>query len=177
VLKRHWPNIQIASDVRELGSGDVPFAEIWCAGFPCQDLSLARTPHGRNGLRGTESSLFFKFRELVERHLPSIILIENVSGLLNSHGGADFTTLLLSLVDLGYGVSWRVLNSRYFGGGSQAIVELFYSRRFYPKVNLDYGVWSGTYSVEFDPDISIAIRTREVSRWLNFDAKYRIDRL
>lgn len=116
VLKRHWPEVTNATDIRELNSKDIPAAAVWTAGFPCQDLSLARTPHGkRNGLKGSQSGLFYTFLELLSAHKPPVVLLENVAGLLNSHSGADFNALIESLTKLGYAVAWRVLNARYFG--------------------------------------------------------------
>lgn len=116
VLKRHWPDVENASDICELDAKTIPEAEVWTAGFPCQDLSLARTPHGkRNGLKGARSGLFYTFLGLVSVHKPEVVLLENVAGLLNSHKGADFNALIASLNDLGYAVAWRLLNARYFG--------------------------------------------------------------
>jgi DNA (cytosine-5)-methyltransferase 1 len=116
VLKKHWPNVAHAGDIQQLSAKDIPAAEVWTAGFPCQDLSLARTPHGkRSGLKGSQSGLFYTFLELLSVHKPKVVLLENVAGLLNSHKGADFNALISSLTQLGYGVAWRVLNARYFG--------------------------------------------------------------
>lgn len=116
VLKRHWPKVANADDMQQLNSADIPAADIWTAGFPCQDLSLARTPHGkRNGLKGMQSGLFYTFLDLLAVHKPPVVLLENVAGLLNSHNGADFNALIASLTQLGYAVAWRVLNARYFG--------------------------------------------------------------
>lgn len=116
VLKRNWPAVANAIDIQRLNVKDIPAADVWTAGFPCQDLSLARTPHGkRNGLKGSQSGLFYTFLELLSAHKPPVVLLENVAGLLNSHKGADFNTLISSLTKLGYGVTWRVLNARYFG--------------------------------------------------------------
>jgi DNA (cytosine-5)-methyltransferase 1 len=116
VLKRHWPDVKNARDIRELTADEIPAADVWVAGFPCQDLSLARTPHGtRTGLKGSQSGLFYTFLQLLSDSKPQLVLLENVAGLLNSHKGADFRTLLASLTELGYAVAWRVLNARYFG--------------------------------------------------------------
>ena len=116
VLKRHWPALPNAADVQGLCPEDIPEAEVWTAGFPCQDLSLARTPHGaRHGLNGSQSGLFFTFMALLSVHRPPVVLLENVAGLLNSHKGEDFRTLITSLTALGYAVAWRALNARYFG--------------------------------------------------------------
>lgn len=115
VLTSHWPAVPIAPDIESLSPQDIPAADVWTAGFPCQDVSLAKVPHGRQGLKGAHSSLFFAFRNLVEQQRPRIILLENVPGLLNSHKGRDFGVILSALTTLGYGVAWRVLNARYFG--------------------------------------------------------------
>jgi DNA (cytosine-5)-methyltransferase 1 len=116
VLRRHWPSVPVHDDISVLTADGIPDGRVWTAGFPCQDLSMARTPHGhRHGLKGTQSGLFFHLLELMSAHTPEVVLIENVAGLLTSHQGEDFKTLLLELTALGYGVAWRVLNARYFG--------------------------------------------------------------
>ena len=79
-----------------------PRADLAWASSPCQDFSLAG---GRAGLAGGRSSAFFGFWRLVEAQgaeAPRVIVIENVSGLLTSHGGADFTALCGALASQGY---------------------------------------------------------------------------
>lgn len=114
VLKKHWPDVPTFEDIADVEATKIPDADIWTAGFPCQDLSLARMGP-RNGLRGSQSGLFFAFSELVSECRPQVVVLENVHGLLTSHGGRDFTIILKALDDLGYGVAWRVLNSQHFG--------------------------------------------------------------
>jgi DNA (cytosine-5)-methyltransferase 1 len=46
---------------------------------------------------------------------PAWVVIENVPGLLSSNGGRDFGVIVSGLVELGYGVCWRVLDSQHFG--------------------------------------------------------------
>lgn len=115
ILRRHWPNKSLFDDIRLLEASDIPHAEIWTAGFPCQDVSLARGSHGRSGLKGHHTSLFFDLIRLAAKKKPQVILLENVVGLLNSHRGSDFAIVINELSKLGYAVSWRVLNARYFG--------------------------------------------------------------
>ena len=87
-------------------------ATLWSGGFPCQDLSVAGK---RAGFAGARSGLAFAFLDLVERHRPPAILLENVPGLLSSHGGKDFGALLARLVELGYGWAYRILDAQHFG--------------------------------------------------------------
>ena len=67
------------------------------------------------GLRGRQSGLFYVFAKLIEARRPPVIVIENVAALLSSNEGRDFAIVIRSLAELGYGLAWRVLDSRYFG--------------------------------------------------------------
>ena len=92
-------------DVFRLTAGDLPGqADLAWASSPCQDFSLAGA---RAGLAGGRSSAFFGFWRLVEAlgaegRAPRVLVIENVSGLLSSNGGADFNDLAQALADQGY---------------------------------------------------------------------------
>ena len=114
ILERHWPHVTRFKDIKEVRATDVPHSDVWAGGFPCQDVSVARMGP-RAGLKGKRSGLFFEFARLLGECRPRVFLIENVPGLLSSHGGRDFEIILRTLAGLGYGVGWRVLNSRYFG--------------------------------------------------------------
>lgn len=114
VLYKHWPNVPKALDIRSVDASEIPEADLWAGGFPCQDISLARMGP-RSGLRGSQSGLFFEFARLLEARRPNSVIIENVAGLLSSNQGRDFALVVRTLADLGYGVAWRVLDSRHFG--------------------------------------------------------------
>lgn len=92
-------------DVWALSPSDLPGqADLAWASSPCQDFSLAGA---RAGLAGGRSSAFFGFWKLVQGlnaqgRAPKTIVIENVVGLLTSHGGADFQALCQALADEGY---------------------------------------------------------------------------
>ena len=92
-------------DVWKIAPADLPGqADLAWASSPCQDFSLAGA---RAGLSGGRSSAFFGFWKLMqalsaEGRGPTSVVIENVVGLLTSHGGADFTALCQALADQGY---------------------------------------------------------------------------
>ena len=92
-------------DVWKIIPADLPGqADLAWASSPCQDFSLAGA---RAGLQGGRSSAFFGFWRLMEAlsaegRGPDTVVIENVVGLLTSHGGADFTALCRALADQGY---------------------------------------------------------------------------
>jgi DNA (cytosine-5)-methyltransferase 1 len=115
VLQRHWPQNPCVGDILKVSADSIPSADIWCGGFPCQDVSVARGWLGRDGLKGKNTGLFYPFAELVKAKLPPVVVMENVTGLLNSHDGRDFAVILQTFQEIGYGVAWRVLNTRYFG--------------------------------------------------------------
>ena len=68
--------IKIEGDINTLNHTDIPEADLWCGGFPCQDLSLANQGK-RKGLNGSRSGLFFKFYKLLSERRPNWIIIEN----------------------------------------------------------------------------------------------------
>lgn len=114
ILKKHWPNVKLATDITKVNGTDIPSADVFAGGFPCQDLSLANQGK-RKGLEGARSGLFYKYAELIKENKPRWVFIENVPGLLNSAEGGDFKVVLSTLDELGYCVAWRVLDAKFFG--------------------------------------------------------------
>ena len=84
-----------AKDIREVRAADIPRADMWCAGFPCQDISIC----GKQlGFKGKRSSLFFAVTSLVadleEKDRPYILFFENVKNLLSVNRGFDFADVV-----------------------------------------------------------------------------------
>lgn len=88
ILKDEYRNGEwYANDIRRVCADDIPKADCWCFGFPCQDISVA----GKQlGFRGNRSSLFFRVMYLIgqlkEEDKPTYLFIENVKNLLRSVG-------------------------------------------------------------------------------------------
>ena len=105
-----------ANDIRRVYAPDIPRADVWCFGFPCQDISIAGL---QKGFAGNRSSLFFRVMYLVEQleedRKPSYLFIENVKNLLSIHDGWDFARLLSKMDENGYDAEWQVLDSQNFG--------------------------------------------------------------
>ena len=112
VLAERFLDAPNLGSITEVEANDIPEADIWSGGFPCQDLSVAGK---RAGFAGKRSSLAFTFLDLVEQRRPRWLVLENVPGLFSSNNGADFGRLLYEMEQLRYGVSWRTLDARYFG--------------------------------------------------------------
>lgn len=117
ILKEEYRNGEwYANDIRRVYAGDIPKADCWCFGFPCQDISVAGK---QAGFQGNRSSLFFRVMYLVgqlkEEDKPTYLFIENVKNLLSVNGGWDFARLLIEMERHGYDAEWQVLNSKDFG--------------------------------------------------------------
>ena len=118
VLALHFPETKLFDDVKEVtgeqirATGFIPERGIIAGGFPCQDLSIAGL---RRGLDGSRSGLFHEIIRLTDELKPQFLILENVGGLLSSQRGKDMGIVITALVERGYGVCWRVLDSQNFG--------------------------------------------------------------
>jgi site-specific DNA-cytosine methylase len=113
VLRTHFPQLEIFEDVRSVGKHNLKPVDVISAGVPCQDVSVAGK---RAGLAGERTGLFYEFARVLRELRPTWFTFENVPGLLSSNGGRDFAEVLrVLMVECGYGVCWRVLNSQFFG--------------------------------------------------------------
>lgn len=112
VLARHWPKVPRYTEIEKVGSKNLTRVDCITAGVPCQDVSIAGK---RAGLAGKRTGLFHHFARILQELRPTWFVFENVPGLFSSNGGRDFAEVLrIFMVECGYGVSWRVLDSRYF---------------------------------------------------------------
>lgn len=115
VLAHRFPEVPNLHDVTKVdwstyhGSTDLVVG-----GFPCQSYSIAGL---RNGLADPRGELMLEFLRACKEIDPEWIVGENVPGLLSSHGGRDFQTLLEAVAILWPrgGVTWRVLDAQGFG--------------------------------------------------------------
>jgi DNA (cytosine-5)-methyltransferase 1 len=83
--------------------------EVLCAGFPCQAFSIAGYQKGFADTRGT---LFFDIEQIIEKHNPKVIFLENVKNLVSHDNGNTFKTIIETLeIKLSYKVFHKVLNS------------------------------------------------------------------
>lgn len=119
VLRQNHPGEEIHGDITQIAATDIPDFDFLLAGFPCQAFSAAGK---RLGFEDTRGTLFFDVARILKEKKPAGFLLENVEGLVNHDKavrtdriGRTFTTILQTLDELGYKVSWRVLNAKNFG--------------------------------------------------------------
>ena len=112
---------EIAGDIRQVRTADVPKHDLLLAGFPCQPFSLAGVskknslgrPHGFAD--ETQGTLFFDIARFLRDLRPSAFLLENVKHLKNHDRGRTMAVILRTLTDeLGYHVTTRVIDARSF---------------------------------------------------------------
>jgi DNA (cytosine-5)-methyltransferase 1 len=118
VYREYWGDAELkTADVGSLTTKDIPgTANLAWASFPCQDLSLAG---GGAGLKGDRSGTFWPFWNLMKGLIkgdraPSLIVLENVCGTLNSHDGKDFATICDGFQQAGYAVGAIVVDAELF---------------------------------------------------------------
>jgi DNA (cytosine-5)-methyltransferase 1 len=117
VLRKHWPNTPIFTDVRSLSAEDIaPLCpnglSLITAGFPCQDLSVAGKQAGYDGER---SVLFYEIIRLARELQPDFLLLENVRNLLSHKNGETFQETLFQIAKAGYDAEWAVIPASDLG--------------------------------------------------------------
>ena len=161
-------------DVARIGTDQLPgHADLVWASFPCQDLSLAGAGAG---LEGARSGTFWPFWALVKSlqdqgRKPRAIVLENVCGLLTSHGGADFAALCEAVGDAGYWIGAMVIDTQLFLPQSRP-------RLFVIALDMDRPVPGRIFSAfavdRWHPErlrqAQAALPEKLRARWLWFDA-------
>ncbi len=119
VLSQNHPNEAIAGDITKIQESEIPDFDYLLAGFPCQAFSAAGK---RLGFEDTRGTLFFEVARIIKAKKPQGFVLENVEGLVNHDRqspndkiGKTLDTIINTLYELGYYVSWKVLNAKDFG--------------------------------------------------------------
>lgn len=100
-------------DLNDIDVEDIPPHEILTGGFPCQPFSIAGHQLGFDDVR---SNVFWSIMKIVDARRPSAIVLENVKNLVTHDTGKTFTTIRKALIDRGYNVTYKVLNTAKYTG-------------------------------------------------------------
>lgn len=102
VYLKNFPNSNLHGDIQLKEIKDaIPEFDLLCAGFPCQPFSKSGNLRGFEDTRGT---LFFDILEILMKHRPRYILLENVSNLVAHDKGNTYRRIAESLKYLGYSI-------------------------------------------------------------------------
>lgn len=99
-------------DIRNLSSSDVPDHSVLTAGFPCQPFSICGHKKGFEDTRGT---LFFDICRIASDKNTDVLVLENVKHLIHHDSGNTLLVIMNTLNEMGYEVSYSVLNAVNFG--------------------------------------------------------------
>lgn len=82
LLEKMHPGVKNIGDIDYLEGiiDNLPSFDIVIGGSPCKNLSIANT-QTREGLKGHESALFFRYLELIKQKKPKYFLLENVASM------------------------------------------------------------------------------------------------
>lgn len=110
--KNYFNDDDIAGDITQIPISDIEDFDFLLGGFPCQPFSSAGLGLGFEDTRGT---LFFAIEKILEEKRPYGFLLENVEGLINHDNGRTLSIIVDHLKKLNYYVSYRLIDSQYFG--------------------------------------------------------------
>lgn len=99
-------------DITKVDASSIPDHDILTGGFPCQPFSIIGK---KNGFADTRGTLFFDIERILQEKQPYGFLLENVRMLQSHDKGRTFKVIKNRLIELGYYVHYKVLNSLDFG--------------------------------------------------------------
>jgi DNA (cytosine-5)-methyltransferase 1 len=117
ILKKHWPDIPIYEDVRDvakerLESDGINNIGIITGGFPCQDLSIA----GRQeGIEAERSGLWSELCRIIGDIRPRYAIVENVTALISGDNGRWFGKVLGDMAEIGFNAQWNCIPASAVG--------------------------------------------------------------
>ena len=168
-VKTYELNSKIKVDTKsivDVFAEDIPQAEIYLAGFPCTDISVAGYRQGLYNPDGTytRSGLFFEFFRLLRANCPPIVFVENVKNLVTHNNGETFEIIKKSLESVGYHSKYAVLNACEYGNIPQN------RERIYIVGFLDEKQYK---KFEFPEKIELTTKLSDIIDYKNkFDEKY-----
>lgn len=118
-LESNHKHKKMVGDICKVDENEIEDFDFLLGGFPCQSFSTAGKGLGFADTRGT---MFFEIARILKAKQPYGFILENVEGLIkhdlrnkDDEIGETFSTILKILKELGYKVSWKLLDSKDFG--------------------------------------------------------------
>lgn len=108
VLKKNFPNSYQYTDILKMEKPE--YVDIISGGFPCQDISIAKTKNIL-GINGKRSSLWKEMYRIICEVRPQYIIVENSPMLINR----GLETVIIDFAKIGYVFEWQCLSATQFG--------------------------------------------------------------
>lgn len=126
-------------DLNTINVSDIPAHNILCGGWPCQPFSIAGEKKGFDDKR---SNVFWKMVEILEKHTPEIIILENVKNLKSHDKGKTYEIIFNKLQELGYHIKTSILDTNKCTGIPQHRERIyivgFRDKEKYDQFNFDF---------------------------------------
>jgi len=104
----NFSNNFILQDLNEIKVDDIPNHNLLCGGFPCQPFSIAGE---KKGFKDKRSNVFWKIIEILKKHKPEIIILENVKNLKSHDKGNTYKIIEEKLIESGYNIKTSILDT------------------------------------------------------------------
>lgn len=131
----------ILKDLNEINVKEIPSHNILCGGFPCQPFSIAGEKKGFDDKR---SNVFWKIIEILEKHNPEIIILENVKNLKSHDKGNTYKIIEKKLQEVGYYIKTSILDTNKLTCIPQHRERIyivgFRNKQKYDKFNFDFPI-------------------------------------
>lgn len=112
----------VQGNIKDVDPKALPKFDILTAGFPCQAFSSVGLKDGFDDPRG---NLFFEIARIAKTVKPRAMLLENVANLTKHDDGRTFEIINNSLAELGYQVTYKVMNACEYGNRPQQRNRIF----------------------------------------------------
>ena len=126
-------------DLNTINVLDIPSHNLLCGGFPCQPFSIAGEKKGFDDKR---SNVFWKIVEILEKHNPEIIILENVKNLKSHDKGNTYKIIEKKLQEIGYHIKTAILDTNKITNIPQHRERIyiigFRDKEKYDKFNFDF---------------------------------------
>lgn len=106
-------NHAICQSIKKIDFKDIPYADIYSGGFPCQPFSLGGKGDGvEDQKNGDLGEMFYN---LIKEKKPKSFFIENVDGIISKKHRSFFDQLINAFEKLGYKVKWKMSDCYEWG--------------------------------------------------------------
>ena len=102
-----------SGDITKIHANEIPAHDVLCAGFPCQAFSISGNRKGFEDK--TKGTLFYDVVRIAKHHKPKVLFLENVKNIITHNRGTTLSIILSSLNEIGYNVTYKVLNASEYG--------------------------------------------------------------
>lgn len=98
----------VLGDLNTIDVKDIPSHDLLCGGFPCQPFSIAGN---KEGFEDKRANVFWKILDILNKHRPRFILLENVKNLKSHDKGKTYQVIEEKLTQIGYHIKATILDT------------------------------------------------------------------